>query len=365
MVPTRYAILAGALLAPVLVFPAARCGDVAATPLFTEEAPVDALARAYGFRVVSDIRSARIFVSSNGHKLVIAPGMSRALVDGVARPLVTAPRYADGVLVVGADLAAVIRRLGTTEPVGSSQERKRPARGKRPKAAFIPAVTSPARLVLAGGAARQIAAYRKARSGSGPLIVIDPGHGGHDEGARGPRGSREKDVALAIALRLERHLQKMGCRVHLTRRQDRFVPLRERAEIANRARAAAIVSIHANSFYDGSVHGTETWIADKKSSTPALRAKSRELARKVQSALVRTMHARDRGVREGRYVVLRAAKVPAIIIETGFLSHPATERLLVNKRWQDRLGKEIAKAIAGVVVPRDEKVTRMTTKRSR
>ena len=73
-----------------------------------------------------------------------------------------------------------------------------------------------------------------------------------------------------------------------------------------------------------------------------------------QGAVVRTLRSRDRGVREGRYAVLRAAKVPAILMEVGFLSHAATERVLTNARWQDRLGKELAKAVVGVVGSRSD-----------
>jgi N-acetylmuramoyl-L-alanine amidase len=331
---------------------------MAATPFFTEDAPVDALARAYGFEVAGDMRSARVFIRSKDHEVTIAPGMSRALIDGVACPLVSAPRYAHGVLVVSADLAAVIRRLGTTEPVGSSPERKRPKPGTRPKTAFLPAGFSAARLVLAGGSDKSATPP----AATGPLIVVDPGHGGHDEGARGPQDIKEKDVTLAIALRMERHLKKMGCRVLLTRRADRFVGLKARAEIANRAGAAAIISIHANSYHDASVHGTETWVADRCSGTYALRRQSRKIARAVQSALVRSLRSRDRGVREGRYAVLRSAKVPAILMEIGFLSHPTTERVLASSRWQDRLGQELAKAVAGVVNPREKAVSTVATR---
>jgi N-acetylmuramoyl-L-alanine amidase len=177
-------------------------------------------------------------------------------------------------------------------------------------------------------------------------VVIDPGHGGIDEGARGPSGLKEKDVVLDIATRMATHLRRRGCTVTLTRKDDSAVSTTERARIANAARARALVSIHANSFRDPAVDGVETWIADTARVSSSVRRASASLAKALQKAVVRRTRLRDRGVRKGRYVILRSSKVPTALVELGFMSNPRTERRLASARWREALARALAKAVA-------------------
>jgi N-acetylmuramoyl-L-alanine amidase len=107
------------------------------------------------------------------------------------------------------------------------------------------------------------------------------------------------------------------------------------------------VSIHANSFGDPDVKGVETWIIDRRrAASPAVYTKSRALARLLQKAVVNCTKMRDRGVRQGGYVVLRSSKVPAALVEVGFLTNPATEKMLADAKWRERIAQALAKAVA-------------------
>jgi N-acetylmuramoyl-L-alanine amidase len=349
-VTAHAALLARVLVAAALAASEASGADSPAMPFLTEEAPVAALARAFGFDVAADMHSTCIRLASAHNTIVIAPGMARALVNGGPLRLARAPHHVDGALVVGADLADLIRRLGTTEPLGESPAR--PGRPARPRAAFLPIEADPSRLVLSGGSASVALPPESPDGGGGPLVVIDPGHGGHDEGARGARATREKDVVLDVSLRLARHLRSKGMRTHLTRLDDSYVDLRERSAMANRVAADAFVSIHANSCAEASVSGVETWVADAQTSPSApVRQLSLRLARAIQSAVAKTTETRDRGVRDGRYAVLANTNVPAVLVELGFLSHAPTERALACPRRRERIARALADAIASSLAP--------------
>src|SRR5581483_3278302 len=115
-------------------------------------------------------------------------------------------------------------------------------------------------------------------------IVIDPGHGGHDTGTIGPTGLMEKDLCLDVALRLEKIIQQRlpGAEVLLTRSDDTFIPLEERTEIANRAKADLFISIHANSSRDHAARGVETYYLNLKGSAEAMEVAARENASSQQ-----------------------------------------------------------------------------------
>jgi N-acetylmuramoyl-L-alanine amidase len=341
------------IVASALAPYAAYGENTIATPYLTEDAPVGALSRAFGFEVHTDMRSTKVRVVSQGHEIVLAPGMSRALVDGRAMILTRAPRYADGVLVIPACLADVVRRLGDSQPAEApGQERSKPARGTHPKAAFLPGPVEPTRLILAGEpSATTESAHKKSEAPrhDTPLgtIVIDPGHGGNDGGATGPTGAEEKTVVLDISIRLAAALRNAGYRVTLTRTADETVALGKRSDVANRMKADAFISIHANSFSDTGVKGVETWIASRRRAPSlAVNFQSRKLARGLQQAVVAATHTRDRGVREGRYMVLSTSAVPAALVEIGFLSNAATEAMLSGAESRERIAQAMAKAVA-------------------
>jgi len=335
-------------------FALAGTARAAALPYLTGDAPLAPLARAYGFAVTHDPITSRVVFRSDWHEIVVAPGMTRALVDGVGVTLTRPAHYRDGRLVVPADLADLVRRMGSPEPSAGTPARLRPEPDARPRTAFLPPSAEISRLLLAGGSGVETAEIledavpSKAEESKRAawLVVIDPGHGGADSGAVGPGGTTEKDVVLDIARRMAVHLRRRGVRVVLTRDTDRLPSLAERAAGANRIEADAFVSLHANSYRDPKVVGVETWVlASSHARSVDADTKSRALALALQGALVELLRQPDRGVRQGRYAVLSLAKVPAALVEIGFLSNPRTEKVLASRRWREKIAAALAEAI--------------------
>lgn len=219
-------------------------------------------------------------------------------------------------------------------------------------------------------------------------VIIDAGHGGHDTGAIGPNGVKEKDITLAIAKMLEKNLKKQGFEVLMTRTDDRFVALEERTRFANRRRGDLFVSIHCNAHPSRKMRGIETYTLNVTSDKYAIRLAAREnassektlsdlqfiladlatkanttdsqrLARAVQSSLVAS-HARDKnkprdlGVKQALFYVLLGARMPAILVETAFLSNPIDEKRLNTAEYQQRLADAIGRGIARFVGERNE-----------
>jgi len=193
-------------------------------------------------------------------------------------------------------------------------------------------------------------------------IILDPGHGGNDRGASG-RTVVEKVLTLDLAKRLQQQLEARGFRVGLTRSTDRFIPLESRPEVAAQQHADLFVSLHLNS--GGVADGIETFCltpARAVSTAAAFRGwqASRDqdpdrgnrcdgqnvwLAHCVQKSLVRATGAYDRGVRRARFVVIRDAPCPAILIEGGFLTNAAEGKNLLTADYRDRLAKAVAEGI--------------------
>jgi N-acetylmuramoyl-L-alanine amidase len=201
-------------------------------------------------------------------------------------------------------------------------------------------------------------------------IVIDPGHGGHDPGAVGPSGIQEKDVVLAIGLRLrELFREELGVDVVMTRSTDVFIPLEERTAIANKVGADLFLSVHANAAPNHSAAGIETYYLNlaKTDKVAQLAAKengtsldkvsvlqailfdlmanyklndSAHLADEVQRSLHKKIHAsyidvKNLGVKQGPFYVLIGAAMPSILVETAFLSNAVEESRLKESAYQD------------------------------
>ena len=170
-------------------------------------------------------------------------------------------------------------------------------------------------------------------------LVIDPGHGGSDPGAVYD-GVREADLNLAIALRLKSAFGAAPIQGILTREDDRFVALPERAEMANELGAEAFVSIHCNSSTRPEVSGFSVHHAPG-----AVRGMA--LAQALHRALVRGLpDPRDRGVIASSFFVLKETVMPAVLVECEFLSHPASRAWLKTAEAQDRLAEAIRQGIA-------------------
>ncbi len=218
-------------------------------------------------------------------------------------------------------------------------------------------------------------------------VVIDPGHGGVDDGATGPTGLKEKDATLAISLKLKEKLEKQGYEVLLTREMDRFVSLEDRARFANRSKGDLFVSVHCNAYKDRKLRGTETYTLNVTSDRYAIRLaarenaasertlsdlqfiladlatkantdESRKLARAVQSELISAQEGskgkvRDLGVKQALFYVLLGAKMPSVLVETAFISNPEDEKLLADAGHQQEFASAIAEGIERFTAERE------------
>ena len=170
-------------------------------------------------------------------------------------------------------------------------------------------------------------------------ICIDPGHGGPDPGAVGPTGLKEKDVNLAVGLKLAELLKPIA-EVKLTRTKDIAVSLKDRAQIANSFKCDYFISVHTNSFTDRKVGGVETWAYAKG-------GQGEKLAKAVQPELVKATGFANRGVKfNTAFAVLRNTAAPAILTESGFISNPAEEKLLKTAAFREKIAKAIAQGVA-------------------
>jgi len=212
-------------------------------------------------------------------------------------------------------------------------------------------------------------------------IVIDPGHGGHDPGAIGKSGLKEKDINLDIAKRLHNILKSEGVEVVMTRSDDTFVELARRARIANDCGAEIFLSIHTNSNRLKSINGLEVYyinpnigdavrsyssakkdalyfdgscFAGSSTEVKAIlwdmlythaRAESIELSESICRAAQKDLGAQVIGIKKGRYTVLKEAHMPAVLVETGFLSNQREERMLNNAYYRQKLAEVIAAGI--------------------
>lgn len=206
-------------------------------------------------------------------------------------------------------------------------------------------------------------------------IVIDPGHGGKDPGAFGGDTRKERIIVLSISKKLREILTQRGYTVLMTRDTNRFIPLRERTAFAIQHKADLFLSIHANGSESSKARGIETYYldvasTDKASEIIAARENadsgysiqelekllkgiiqesksedSRRLAGYVQQALVQATGAIDRGVKHARFVVLIGTNVPAVLIETGFVSNPTEGRKLTTPAYQHKIATAIAEGI--------------------
>ncbi len=171
------------------------------------------------------------------------------------------------------------------------------------------------------------------------VIYVDAGHGGHDPGAVA-NGIQEKDVVLPISLDLGRALQNMGYSVYYTRTNDVEIDLEPRVALAERINADVFVSIHANSLAAGNsdISGVETY---HSRNSPV----GRELASYVHSQIIAATGASDRSVRGAGFYVIAKTSMPAILVETGFVTNPTEAANLDNPNYQKRMAEAIARGI--------------------
>lgn len=221
-------------------------------------------------------------------------------------------------------------------------------------------------------------------------LVIDPGHGGHDPGAVGPKGLYEKDVVLDIALKLKKILSKNpNYKIFLTRDKDVFIPLDERTAFANGKGADLFISIHANASPRRTARGIETYLLNWTNDEEAIRVAAREnnismksmkkymdrykkenyiskmlndlerdfkrdksvkLAGYVQKTIISTLDEKyssikDLGVKNALFYVLIGARMPSVLAEVSFISNPAEELLLSKEAYREHIAKALAEGV--------------------
>ena len=212
-------------------------------------------------------------------------------------------------------------------------------------------------------------------------IVIDAGHGGKDPGAVGYRGTKEKDIALDVAKRLEKKLSKnMNIKIIMTRDEDVFLRLSERTKIANESNGNLFISIHTNAAEDRRASGFETFLIGPNKNEAAVRvaarenavlelegttdkkltnedliqatiaqssfaSKSEQFASMVQKEIKKRVQSRDRGVKQAGFYVLMGASMPNVLVELGFISNPSEEKKLRSPQYRDQLATAIYRAV--------------------
>ena len=172
------------------------------------------------------------------------------------------------------------------------------------------------------------------------LVIIDPGHGGPDPGAIGIRGIRETDVVLDVSKRVKQLLSEKGVRVRLTRKSEVDLDLPPRVSFANRADADIFVSIHANASQGKkrNINGLETFYYRGW--------RGRLLAKRIQKHILRVSPGSpDRGVKQGRFYVIKNTRMPAVLVEIGFLTGKLDARRLEQSIHRKKIAFAIAKGI--------------------
>ena len=264
--------------------------------------------------------------------------------------------------------ALALRRGGTGPRATEGKSVATPVQKAKAKASAVKKNAPTLRKVAPETLTRQFGLTAK-------TIVIDAGHGGKDPGALGEGERQEKVVVLSIAKKLRDALTAKGYKVLLTRDGNTFIPLKGRTQFATQNRADLFISIHANANRNREANGIETYYLDVASTDKASEgiaarenadsgysiqelntlleglvqesksADSQRLATAVQKELIRATGARDRGVKHARFVVLIGTSVPAILIETGFISNPTEGKKLTSAAYQQKIAGAITLGI--------------------
>ena len=172
------------------------------------------------------------------------------------------------------------------------------------------------------------------------LICVDAGHGGLDAGAVNG-GKYEKAVTLATAKILKKELEANGFKVILTRDTDKALMLQERCDISNKANADFFISIHCNSSTNADADGIETWRYPTTS--------NKAFADNIQKRMIEAVGARNRGVKEGAFYVIKNTKCPAVLVEIGFISHAEESIKLFKTYYQTDIANAIVKGVLDTV----------------
>ncbi|GAB4276719.1 MAG: N-acetylmuramoyl-L-alanine amidase [Oscillatoriaceae cyanobacterium] len=167
------------------------------------------------------------------------------------------------------------------------------------------------------------------------VVVVDPGHGGSDMGAIGIGGLQEKDVVFDISQQVAEILEQNGVQAVMTRQDDRTVELEPRTVLANRINADLFVSIHANAAENSSANGVETFYYESGS----------VLADYIQRSIMESFDMPNRGLKRARFYVIRNTRMPAVLVEVGFVTGTEDARILADPGERTRMAQAIARGV--------------------
>ncbi len=321
---------------------------------------------------------------AEGYRLVVEVQPKNAQ-SSAAKPTVAAAANAPAQLPMMPTPTYVPKTPPANKPIlaktTNSKTQAKPAIA--PTASWV--ATTPSKPAPLAPVVTQAAAVKNMpRNSRNIIIVIDPGHGGKDPGASGPRGYHEKNVVLAIARYLARDLNnEPGFKAVMTRSQDYYIPLRQRLDIARRDKGDMFVSIHADAFNDTSAYGASVyalsergatseaarWLAEQENHSELLGggdlpdndrllrsvlidlSQNHTIAVSLQigSALLQQIgqftalhHSR---VEQAAFVVLKSPDIPSVLVETGYISNPREEQQLTNPQYQQMIAQSITRGI--------------------
>jgi N-acetylmuramoyl-L-alanine amidase len=317
---------------------------------------------------------------------VMLPGAGedgRAFATGRSAP--AAPSSGSGAVAAAEPAPSASAPSGLEVPSSSAGQRSARAR----------ATPSPPEKTPVAENGNTVASGTDREDPAAPLtVVLDPGHGGHDTGAIGPSGLMEKDVVLDLALRLRRLLQeRLRLRVRMTRTEDVFVPLAERSAFANRVKADFLISLHVNAANKRGAIGFETFYFTREPSDNDARAsaqrenlvlenngaagkdlesllkttladmavtrdmkESGNLAERILSSLETILRVENRGVKSGPFYVLATAAMPAVLVESAFITNPREERKLQREEYRQRIAHALFEGIAAYKIRYEQRL---------
>lgn len=176
-----------------------------------------------------------------------------------------------------------------------------------------------------------------------PFIVIDPGHGGDDEGCSPQDLVDEKELTLTTATLVTEYLEEMGYQVYQTRTKDIPLSLSERVRAANHMGSDLFVSVHFNAAKNNKAHGIEVFYCQEHESERSIQSK--ELAEAVIEKMIAFTKAKSRGVKTAKFRVIKETKMPAILVEGGFLSNKDERKKCQDPLYQEAIAWGIARGV--------------------
>ena len=348
--------------------PGAGTAPAAGTPTATEQVAAAA-------KVDDPIARIAAATQSGPQAGSTPPDTARASADATSRLIASLPSSGGAQASSGTPLASSQRPQPTSDPSPSQAVPTTVATG-------VPTPVQPTPAAARTGQAQAGNAAEAAATGATrPLVIaIDAGHGGQDPGAVGPTGKREKDITLAIARELARQVNATpGLKAHLVRDTDVFIPLNRRAQLAREAGADMFISIHADaaenrnakgsSVYVLSLKGASSqrarWLADKENAADLIGGTrvattdstltnvlldltqsgqmkaSEDAGNHILAGLKRIGNNHKPHIERANFAVLRTSDMPAMLVETAFLSNPEEERRLIDPAFQAKVATAV------------------------